>query len=54
VTIGSGVRAILPGDNTLVGTAVDVDELGRLIIDTGTERVTVSAGDITHLRPDAP
>ncbi|MGW4097548.1 MULTISPECIES: biotin--[acetyl-CoA-carboxylase] ligase [unclassified Mycobacterium] len=54
VTIGSRVRAILPGDNTLVGTAVDVDELGRLIIDTGTERVTVSAGDITHLRPDEP
>ncbi len=54
VTIGSGVRALLPGDNTLVGTAVDVDALGRLIIDTGTERVTVSAGDITHLRPDAP
>ncbi|CDP84451.1 MULTISPECIES: biotin--[acetyl-CoA-carboxylase] ligase [Mycolicibacterium] len=54
VTIGSGVRAILPGDNELVGTAVDVDAVGRLIIDTGTERVTVSAGDITHLRPDAP
>ncbi|MCW1819412.1 biotin--[acetyl-CoA-carboxylase] ligase [Mycolicibacterium conceptionense] len=54
VTIGSGVRAILPGDNELVGTAVDVDAVGRLIIDTGTERVTVSAGDITHLRPDQP
>ena len=51
VTIGSRVRAILPGDNTLVGTAVDIDELGRLIIDTGAESVTVSAGDITHLRP---
>jgi BirA family transcriptional regulator, biotin operon repressor / biotin---[acetyl-CoA-carboxylase] ligase len=54
VTIGSQVRASLPGDKTLVGTAVDVDELGRLIIDTGTERATVSAGDITHLRPHAP
>ncbi|OMB92931.1 biotin--[acetyl-CoA-carboxylase] ligase [Mycobacterium sp. NS-7484] len=51
VTLGSQVRAILPGDRTLVGTAADVDELGRLIIDTGAERVTVSAGDITHLRP---
>lgn len=50
VTIGSRVRAILPGDNTLEGTAIDVDALGRLIIDTGSERVTVSAGDITHLR----
>jgi BirA family biotin operon repressor/biotin-[acetyl-CoA-carboxylase] ligase len=52
VTIGSRVRAILPGDNTLVGTAVDVDDLGRLIIDTSTEQVTLSAGDITHLRPE--
>lgn len=54
VTIGTPVRAILPGDKTLLGRAVDVDGLGRLIIDTGTERVTVSAGDVTHLRPDAP
>ncbi|WP_029107242.1 biotin--[acetyl-CoA-carboxylase] ligase [Mycobacterium sp. URHD0025] len=54
VTIGTRVRALLPGGNTLVGTAVDVDDLGRLIIDTGTERATVSAGDITHLRADEP
>ncbi|WP_166903254.1 biotin--[acetyl-CoA-carboxylase] ligase [Mycobacterium sp. DL440] len=52
VTFGSRIRAILPGDNTLVGTAVDVDDLGRLIIDTATEQVTLSAGDITHLRPE--
>lgn len=52
VTIGSRVRAILPGDNALVGTATDVDDLGRLIIDTGAEQVTLSAGDITHLRPE--
>jgi len=52
VTIGNRVRAILPGDTTLVGAAADVDELGRLIIDTATERVTLSAGDITHLRPE--
>ncbi|MBU9764010.1 biotin--[acetyl-CoA-carboxylase] ligase [Mycobacterium sp. TNTM28] len=54
VTIGHRVRAVLPGDSTVQGTATDVDELGRLIIDTGTERVTVSAGDVTHLRPSAP
>ncbi|OBB11200.1 biotin--[acetyl-CoA-carboxylase] ligase [Mycolicibacterium setense] len=54
VTIGTRVRAVLPGDNTLVGTAVDVDDLGRLIMDTGSEQVRVSAGDITHLRPDEP
>lgn len=50
VTIGSSVRASLPGDRTVDGIAEAVDGLGRLVIDTGTDRVTVSAGDITHLR----
>lgn len=54
-TLGTAVRALLPGDTTLEGTAVDVDELGRLVIETGDgELVTVSAGDITHLRPLDP
>lgn len=51
VTIGSRVRASLPGDRAVAGIADAVDELGRLVIDTGAERITVSAGDITHLRP---
>lgn len=51
LTLGSQVRALLPGDNEIIGVATDVDELGRLQIDTGTEVTTVSAGDITHLRP---
>lgn len=50
-TIGNRVRAIMPGGHEITGTAVDVDDLGRLHIDTGAEVVTVSAGDITHLRP---
>ncbi|KAA0104673.1 biotin--[acetyl-CoA-carboxylase] ligase [Mycolicibacterium sp. P1-5] len=50
-TLGSRVRALMPGDHEITGTAVDVDDLGRLRIDTGVEVVTVSAGDITHLRP---
>ncbi len=50
-TLGSQVRAIMPGDREITGTAVDVDSLGRLRIDTGAEVMTVSAGDITHLRP---
>lgn len=50
-TLGSQVRALMPGDHEITGTAVDVDELGRLRIDTGSEIITVSAGDITHLRP---
>jgi BirA family transcriptional regulator, biotin operon repressor / biotin---[acetyl-CoA-carboxylase] ligase len=51
VTIGSRVRASLPGDRELVGVARAVDETGRLCVDTGGETVAISAGDITHLRP---
>jgi BirA family biotin operon repressor/biotin-[acetyl-CoA-carboxylase] ligase len=54
VTIGNRVRASLPGDRVIEGLAADVDELGRLRIDTGDDVVTVSAGDITHLRPANP
>jgi BirA family biotin operon repressor/biotin-[acetyl-CoA-carboxylase] ligase len=50
-TLGTRVRASLPGDRNLTGIAEGIDELGRLRIDTGAEIVTVSAGDITHLRP---
>lgn len=51
LTLGSQVRASLPGGREIVGLARSVDELGRLRIDTDTDTVTVSAGDITHLRP---
>lgn len=51
VTVGSRVRAMLPGDREFVGVARAIDELGRLCIDTGESIETVSAGDITHLRP---
>ena len=50
VTLGTRVRALLPGDREITGTATDLDELGQLLIDTGSETVSVSAGDITHLR----
>lgn len=51
-TLGTRVRASLPGGQSLVGTATGFDDGGRLQIDTGAETVVVSAGDITHLRPD--
>lgn len=54
VTIGNRVRASLPGDRVVEGVAADVDEVGRLRIDTGQEVLTVSAGDIAHLRPVNP
>ncbi len=50
MTLGTRVRASLPGDQTVEGVADAVDDLGRLRIDTGGQTVTVSAGDITHLR----
>ncbi|MGC2655549.1 MAG: biotin--[acetyl-CoA-carboxylase] ligase [Mycobacterium sp.] len=51
LTLGTRVRVALPGDREVLGLARGVDELGRLQVDTGAEVVTVSAGDITHLRP---
>jgi BirA family transcriptional regulator, biotin operon repressor / biotin---[acetyl-CoA-carboxylase] ligase len=36
------------------GEATGIDEQGRLQIGTGESTQTVSAGDITHLRPLAP
>jgi BirA family biotin operon repressor/biotin-[acetyl-CoA-carboxylase] ligase len=51
VTLGQSVRvdrgsAVGP----LVGTALDVDSEGLLVLDTPAGRVTVSAGDCVHLR----
>lgn len=53
LTLGSRVRATLPGDRDVIGVARALDELGRLCIDTGGQTVAVSAGDIVHLRPHA-
>ncbi|WP_110588484.1 biotin--[acetyl-CoA-carboxylase] ligase [Microbacterium suaedae] len=50
VTIGRAVTAHLPGGVTLVGTAVDLDEDGRLVIEADT-RHALAAADVVHLRP---
>lgn len=58
LTIGSRVRAHLPGGKELVGIASGIDDQGRLCLETGREtgRETagitevVSAGDVVHLR----
>ncbi|MFZ2178527.1 MAG: biotin--[acetyl-CoA-carboxylase] ligase [Rhodococcus sp. (in: high G+C Gram-positive bacteria)] len=51
-TIGQRVRAELPGGRELVGIATDIDPQGRVVIapEDGSDRVAISAGDITHLR----
>lgn len=47
-TLGSRVRADLPGGRALTGTARDIDSSGRLLIDDE----PVAAADVTHLRPE--
>lgn len=51
LTLGRAVRVELPGDIQLRGTAVDLDEAGRLVVacDDGVTR-SVAAGDVTHVR----
>jgi BirA family biotin operon repressor/biotin-[acetyl-CoA-carboxylase] ligase len=50
LTIGTRVRAHLPGGKEIVGTASGVDDQGRLCLETQTGTVVVSAGDVVHLR----
>jgi BirA family biotin operon repressor/biotin-[acetyl-CoA-carboxylase] ligase len=42
----------MPGGQQIEGLARAIDDTGRLVIDTGSETVTVSAGDVTRLRPN--
>ncbi|MCV7197655.1 biotin--[acetyl-CoA-carboxylase] ligase [Mycobacterium angelicum] len=54
LTLGSRVRAELPGGQVVIGIARDIDEQGRLCLDTGegssVKSVVISAGDVVHLR----
>jgi BirA family biotin operon repressor/biotin-[acetyl-CoA-carboxylase] ligase len=50
LTIGSRVRAHLPGGKELVGTATGIDDQARLCLEVEGETVVVSAGDVVHLR----
>lgn len=49
-TIGHLVRAIMPGDKELLGEAVDIDDLGRIVIAHDGKHTAISVGDIVHLR----
>jgi BirA family biotin operon repressor/biotin-[acetyl-CoA-carboxylase] ligase len=53
-TIGTQVRALLPGGGSIEGVARAVDDDGRLLIDANGGLTAVSAGDIVHLRPGRP
>jgi BirA family biotin operon repressor/biotin-[acetyl-CoA-carboxylase] ligase len=50
LTIGSRVRAHLPGDKQVDGTASAIDDQGRLCLESGGQTVVVAAGDVVHLR----
>jgi BirA family biotin operon repressor/biotin-[acetyl-CoA-carboxylase] ligase len=50
-TLDARVRVDLPGDRTVTGRVADFDAHGRLVLDTGDGTLTLSAGDVVHLRP---
>jgi BirA family biotin operon repressor/biotin-[acetyl-CoA-carboxylase] ligase len=50
-TIGRQVRVELLEDRSLTGRVADVDAQGRLVLDTDQGPLTLSAGDVVHLRP---
>lgn len=49
-TLGAQVRVEL-ADRTVEGTAEDVTDQGQLVVVTADGPLTVSAGDVVHLRP---
>lgn len=49
-TIGRRVRVILPSGDDLLGTAVGIDDDGRLLVESDAGITAVAAGDVTHLR----
>ena len=51
-TIGRPVRVELTA-GTLTGTAIDVTDDGRLLVETGGVRRSVLSGDVIHVRPGA-
>ena len=53
-TLGEEVRVQLPSGTLLEGRAATVDAGGGLEVETADGRVTVSAGDVVHVRPGRP
>lgn len=53
-TIGSRIRLEVPGGTVVHGTARGIDADGRLVVQPrdGSGLLPVSAGDVTHVRPD--
>jgi len=49
-TVGSQVSVEFPDGKKAFGLASDIDETGRLVVLTQNETLSVSAGDVLHLR----
>ena len=52
-TIGQEVSIEFPDGKKANGKAMDIDQTGRLVVQTQTETLKVAAGDVLHLRPAA-
>ncbi len=50
-TIGREVRVDLPSGGSLTGSAVGIDDGGRLLVESADGVVPVAAGDVVHVRP---
>ncbi len=50
-TLDRQVRVELPGDRVVEGKVSDIDQHGRLVLDTADGVLTLSAGDVVHVRP---
>jgi len=49
-TIGELVEVLFPDGSSAIGEAIGIDEGGRLQVLSATKTLTVSAGDVLHLR----
>lgn len=49
-TIGQQVSVEFPDGKKEFGKAIDIDSTGRLVVQTPSETLSVSAGDVLHLR----
>jgi BirA family biotin operon repressor/biotin-[acetyl-CoA-carboxylase] ligase len=49
-TLGREIQASMPGGRKVAGTAVSIDDEGRLVVRTQSEEVLVDAGDVVHVR----
>jgi BirA family biotin operon repressor/biotin-[acetyl-CoA-carboxylase] ligase len=50
-TIGREIQAHLPGGETLTGRAIEIDDAGRLVIETEGRTRAIGAGEVVHVRP---